>query len=279
MKSLRYSHNISVKKAQIVKKLKISIITAVAAVAGFASFATLIPNAHAQGGSGSGSGGSTTTITPTTTTTGGSGGGSTTPKAPCDAFSGTNAVADTTGITASYTLALCLSGKTVVNVQFRNPSGVVVYSVTDPINTTASIANIIFSANYTVSFTATSSRTASVVGTKTVIVTTPTLGVNCATNTTVVPRMGYYLTWAAVWINYSTLNCGYGMQTAEIKITNLDTGVVTADYTGMPTAMNLDYEGPVVSYNTNYQFEVIIHGAMNEVLDSSVATGTTVPQL
>ena len=69
------------------------------------------------------------------------------------------------------------------------------------------------------------------------------------------------------------------MQTAEVRITNLDTGVVTADYKSMPTAMNLDYEGPAVAYDTNYQFDVIIHGAMGEVLDSASSTGHTVPQL
>lgn len=250
-------------------------VAALALAAGFASLVNVASDAQASGGSGGGGsiGGSTGG-----SSGGGSGGGGGT-KAPCDPFSGATAIADLSGIKASYTLALCLSGKTTVNVQFKNASGAVVSAVTDPVGNQAVLTNIVFASNYSVVFTATSSRTGGIVGTTTVAVTTPTLGVNCATGTTVEPRMGYYSIYPAVWISYATLNCGYGMQTAEIRITNLDTGVLMADYTNMPTAMNLDYEGAIVAYDTNYQFEVIIHGAMGEVLDSATSVGHTVPRL
>jgi len=213
------------------------------------------------------------------TSGGGGGGGGGGTKAPCDPFSGATAIADTTGIRASYTLALCLSGKTIVNVQFKNAAGTVVSSVIDPVGNQAHLGYIVFASNYSVVFTATSSRTGGIVGATTVNVTTPTLGVNCATGTTVEPRMGYYSIYPAMWISYATLNCGYGMQTAEIRITNLDTGVLAADYTNLPVAMNLDYEGPMVAYDTNCQFEVVIYGAMGEVLDSATSIGHTVPRL
>jgi hypothetical protein len=89
--------------------------------------------------------------------------------------------------------------------------------------------------------------------------------------------VGYWINWAAIWTDYTANDCGYGRETVEVRITNLDTGLVESDLINSPMSWLYDYEGAVTKYDTNYQIDVEVHGVSGELLDSRSSTVLTPP--
>ena len=265
----------AVDRAKTIKLTAASGLSLLAILAGLAAPMS-IGIAHAQGGSGGGGGGTSGGGS----TGGGGGGGSTTDpttiiKSSCDPVASFTASADLTGITSNFVQALCVSGKTTETLSFRNTTtGVVEYSITDPASSSAFYGNPTFNAPYTAELVLKSLKTtpATVIATRTIALTTPSLPANCAKITHENLSTGYWVNYAAIWTDYAVTDCGYGRQSVEMKITNLTSGQQEADYTSYPTNALIDYEGPQVNYDSNYQIEIFAHGAMGEVLDSSLQT-------
>jgi hypothetical protein len=235
----------------------------------FGASAVIVP-AYAKGGADSG--GSATTAT---TTGGGTGGG----KTVCDPYLLSEVTSGyftgAMGITATYTPATCLSGNTTNVFAFTNlATGVTEYSVQVPGNT-FTWTNPAFDTDYRVDIKIIRTKDASVVGTKSLLTHTPVMVANCAAITNYNLSAGYWINYAAIWTAYQVNNCGYGRQNIVMRITNQDTGMVEATYSYLPSATMIDFEGPVVKYDTNYQIEVEVHGAQNELLDYHVETTHT----
>ena len=89
---------------------------------------------------------------------------------------------------------------------------------------------------------------------------------------------GYsWINWAAIWTAYTVQDCGYGRETVEIRVTNLTTGQLEFSYGQFTLSGVFDYEGNVTSYDTPYQIDVLVHGALGEVLHSTSRQITTPP--
>lgn len=266
----------AINRAKALKITAASAMSILAVIAGLIAPIS-INVAHAQGGSGGGGS--------TSTGGGGGGGGSTTDpskiiKADCDPVASFTASADLSGITSNFVQALCVSGKTTETISFRNTTtGIVEYTITDPASSSAFYGNPTFNAPYSAELVLKSLKTtpATVIATRSIALNTPSLPANCATITRENLSAGYWVNYAAIWTDYAVTDCGYGRQNVEMKITNLTTGQLEADYRSYPTNALIDYEGPQVKYDSEYQIELIVHGAMGEVLDSSVRTVTTPP--
>lgn len=251
-------------------------------------FAGSVVPAFAASGSGGGttSGGGGGGSTATTTTSGGGGGGGGV-KVICNPFESYSVTAEylpgSMSISAGYYQAACVSGKTVSTFKITNVStGATEYLLSNTSATSTLWARPAFDTDYKVEISVLGVKGSNLgslqlLGTQSVTVHTPVAVPNCAVVSVNELTTGYWLTYAAIWTHYGISDCGYGRETALMRITNLDTGVVTATY-ALPIGTGLvDYEGPVVGYNTNYQIDVEVHGAQNELLDSKSSTILTPP--
>jgi len=100
-------------------------------------------------------------------------------------------------------------------------------------------------------------------------VTTPSFQPNCATISNENLSTGYWGIYAAVWVQYQVLNCGYGNQQIRVWAQDTATGSIDYDVT-TPTMSGLfDFEGLGTKYDTDYEIHVEVHGITGETLTSS----------
>ena len=197
----------------------------------------------------------------------------------CGPFLNVNAAsgpdAATFGLTASYSLAWCGGPTTVILSATNVATGAVEWSQYATATTALTWATPRFSTTYRVEATAYDG--AAVLARSTATVTTIAPPPNCATLTNQNLSVGYWGIYAAVWVSTTARDCGYGMTSVHLRITNLRSGLVEYDRYGLPLVSLVDFEGAVVKYDTPYQVEVEVRGAGNEVLDSSSRLITTSP--
>ena len=187
-------------------------------------------------------------------------------------------------LTATYSLDLCTSRATVTVQVVNTTTGLVEYSLTDPgqdlttglYTTTYTLPR--FDTPYRVNFIASDKRTGGLYQEASATTTTPAAVANCATITKNNLSAGYWLTYAAIWESFTATDCGYGREHVTIRITNTATGAVVYPYAYWGMDGLLDYEGPAVLYSTEYQFDVEVHGAFGELLDSQSQRITTPAQ-
>lgn len=198
--------------------------------------------------------------------------------ADCGPFLIANAKAGTTaaayGVTAGYSLVWCGGTATVLLTATNTSTGVMEwaqYATT----TTISFPNPKFSTAYRIDVTAYDAGV--ILAQASTNVTTIVAPPNCATITGENLSVGYWGTFAAIWNSYAAKDCGYGGTSVHMRITNTSSGLIEADYWGLPLNSLIDFEGPVVQYNTYYQVDVEVRGAANEVLDSSSRSVLTPP--
>lgn len=184
-------------------------------------------------------------------------------------------------LTATYGLDICVSRPTVTVQVVNTTTGLVEYSAIDPgqdlvtgLHTTTYTLPA-FAAPYRVNFIVSDKKNGGLYQEASTTTTTPAAVANCAAITKNNLTTGYWLTYAAIWESFTATNCGYGRERVEIRITNIATGAVVYDngYWGM--GGTFDYEGPVVQYSTEYQYDVEVHGYFGELLDAQSQRITT----
>jgi len=233
-------------------------------------------SATGGGGTASGSGGTATGSGGTATGGGGTatgggatgGGGGKVVCAPVGALSATAGYRPgAMGITVTYTLDPCISRSNVTISLTNLATGITEFRAVDPALNTASYDLPAFATAYRVDAVVADAKNGSVSQRASTSVTTPAAVANCATITKNNLTAGYWLTYAAIWESFTATDCGYGRERVELRITNLNTGTVVYDSAAWGLDGLLDYEGPVVAYDTPYQFDVEVHGVQGELLD------------
>lgn len=94
--------------------------------------------------------------------------------------------------------------------------------------------------------------------------------------------VGYYLTWAALWNNFSFRNCADGQETVTISITNTDraTGLVAyganASYS-LSSGQNMSgvFDNDFAAFSTDYDVQYTLRDASGATLDSWSGLATT----
>jgi len=199
--------------------------------------------------------------------------------ADCGPFLTVGATAGTTaatfGITSSYSLVWCGGTSTVLLTATNTDTGVMEWSQYAASATDVLFATPQFGANYRIDAIAYDGAT--VLARASTVLTTPVAPPNCASITNENLSVGYWGVYAAVWISTTAKDCGYGRTSVHMRITNLDTGLVEYEAYGLPLNTLIDFEGPVVKYDTNYEVDVDVRGAMNELLDSTSQVMLTPP--
>jgi hypothetical protein len=197
----------------------------------------------------------------------------------CGPFLTTSATAGSTstayGITASYNLIWCTGASTVLLSATNTTTGVQEWAQYATVTNSLSFPNPKFGTAYRID--ATAYEAGVVLAQASTYVTTMPTPPNCATITNENLSVGYWGVYAAIWNSYAAKDCGYGMTSVHMRITNSSSGLVEADYWNLPLNYLIDFEGPVVKYNTTYQVDVEVRGAGNEVLDSSSRSVLTPP--
>lgn len=80
--------------------------------------------------------------------------------------------------------------------------------------------------------------------------------------------VGYWGIYAAVWAASDAQDCGLS-GTVHLQIRNMNTGMVELDYPNLGKSSFIDFEGPIVSYNTPYRVYAELRGSNGDLLASS----------
>jgi hypothetical protein len=78
---------------------------------------------------------------------------------------------------------------------------------------------------------------------------------------------GYWGVYAAIWLATDSQDCGQG-GTVSMRVTNLNTGVDEISYPNIGMSSFIDFEGPIVSYDTPYRVYAELRSSTGELLDS-----------
>jgi hypothetical protein len=117
-------------------------------------------------------------------------------------------------------------------------------------------------------------------------VTTPTppppTTPGCATLTSVSAPVGYYLTYAALWNDFTVKSCAPDNRSVTVSVTNTnhDTGSldysVSGSYAVTPgQGVSGVWDNDFAPFNTNYDVKIEVRDELGNLLDSSSATATT----
>jgi hypothetical protein len=200
--------------------------------------------------------------------------------ADCGPFLTASAVAGTTaatfGITASYSLVWCAGTSTVLMSATNTITGVMEWSQYATATTDLLFPSPQFSSNYRIDVTA-YDGVGVVLARASTTLTTMAAPLNCATITNENLSTGYWGIYAAIWISTTAKDCGYGRTSTHMRITNLNSGLVEYDLSGLSLVSFIDFEGSITKYDTPYRIDIDVVGAANEVLDSSSQTIITPP--
>jgi hypothetical protein len=106
----------------------------------------------------------------------------------------------------------------------------------------------------------------------------------CATLTSVTAPVGYYLTYAALWNDYTVRSCADGLEDISVHVTNTDRSDGSVDYdvtvpysllAGQNASGVLDND--FAPFNTDYDVKIEALDQSGNVLDSSSTVATTPP--
>jgi hypothetical protein len=256
---------------KIIQKLTIALVAAV----------VLVPaGVFASGGSGGGGGGGGgSTATGGGTATGGSGGGGGTKVNCVNTLSVTGTATQAlsgNSFTATYVLTSCQSKTKVSLTAVDIATGATVYSSPDLLATTAVWTMPYTLTQYLVTARAYSGQTGVTVATATTILSTVD-PLPCTPSIAETVTTGYWGIYAAIWDGYSAQNCFIPGTSVRMRITNMSTGLITYDSTSPYMSTMIDYEGPIVAYNTDYKFDVDLLDSSGSVLASDSHTVTSPP--
>ena len=234
-----------------------------------AVLALAAPAAYAAGGSGGGGTGGAAT--------GGGGGGA---KPPCTTALSVAATASQalTGnsFSATYTLVSCQSRTKVSLTATDIATGGIVYQSPDLIGTTAVWTLPYTLTAYLIDARAYSGATGATLATTSTIVSTAQ-ALPCTPAITETVTTGYWGIYPAVWNATNAQNCLIPNTRTHLRITNLNSGRVEYDTASPAMSWLLDYEGPIVSYNTPYRVDAELLDSSNSVLASSTQFATSAP--
>lgn len=220
--------------------------------------------AYASGGSGAGG-----------TATGGGG-----VKPPCTTALSVAATASQalTGnsFMATYALISCQS-KTKVSLTATDiATGWVVYQSPDLLGTTAVWTLPYTLTAYAISARAYSGVTGATLATASTIVSTAT-ALPCTPSINETVTTGYYGIYPAIWNATAAQNCLIPGTSTHIRITNRSTGLVEYETSSPIMSWMLDFEGPIVSYNTPYQVDADLIDNSGAILATSTSYATSAP--
>lgn len=88
--------------------------------------------------------------------------------------------------------------------------------------------------------------------------------------------VGYWGIYPAVWAATNAQDCGQG-GFVHLVITNMNTGKVELEYAALPVTSFIDFEGPVVSYNTPYHVYAELRSSSGEVRSTSSSDIVSAP--
>jgi hypothetical protein len=104
----------------------------------------------------------------------------------------------------------------------------------------------------------------------------------CATLASVTAPVGYYLTYAALWNDYTVRSCADGLENVSVHITNTDRADGSVDYDvtipyGLSPGQNVSgvMDNDFAPFNTDYDVKVDLLDQNNNLLDSSSVIATT----
>jgi hypothetical protein len=211
--------------------------------------------------------------------TGGSGGGGV--KAPCtnklsvtadvtqalsgNAFTATTVLAACQGKTKVYVTSTDLANGLPVFVSANLQGFIALWTLPSELTT------------YRVDAKAVDDNTGAVVATASTIVSTTAGPPPCQPFIRQTVTVGYYSIYPAVWAATDAQDCGSG-GTVHLRITNLKSGLVELEYAVLPTTTFVDFEGPIVSYNTPYRVLSELRSSSGALIASST-TDTMTPLL
>jgi hypothetical protein len=248
------------------KSLVVSLV-AVAAV----SLGGFGPTAFASGGSGGGGGGGGAG--------GGSGGGGGGTKASCTNTLTVTATAteDLAGnsFLASYALVACQPRTRVSMTATDLSTGAVVWSSLPDIAGTVALWSLPYTlTSYRIDARAYAAGVLVASGSTTVDTLNP---LPCDVYIHETTTVGYWSIYAAIWSATDARDCGLGGSTVRLRITNMSTGAVSLDYPWLPMSSLVDYEGPIVAYNTPYHVQAELVSSKGVVLASTSADVVSAP--
>lgn len=235
--------------------------------------------ASAAGGKLAGGGG---TATGGTATGGGGGGAIKATDAPktCPSIFATYSATDgyrpgAYGIALSYALATC-TPRNITTVRLTNQTtGAIEYNAQDPVITTFNFDQVSFGSTYLAEVVVNDRTTGALIDRRSSTVATPAVPApNCATLADPVVTTALVLGAPVIAANYSATDCGYGRESVTVRMTNLTTNLVEyeAPYNALTGSVTMP-KGK--SYDTPYEVDVEVHGAVGEVVSGSSKTVTT----
>ena len=177
--------------------------------------------------------------------------------------------------TASTVLNACQS-RTHVSVTVTDvTTGALVYSVPDLLGTVALWTLPYKKTTYRVDASAVALNAVVATASTTVATTLDLPPCDAVIHQTV--TVGYWLSYPAVWAATAAQDCGQG-GFVHLVITNMNTGKVEREYAVLPLTTTIDFEGPVVSYNTPYHVYAELRSSSGEVRATSSSDIVSAPQ-
>jgi hypothetical protein len=114
--------------------------------------------------------------------------------------------------------------------------------------------------------------------------TAPAPAPACATLANVTAPVGYYLTYAALWNDFTVKSCSGSIHTVNIHVTNTNrlTGAVDYDVTyaysvGALANVNGVIDNDFAPFNTDYDVRIEARDESGNLLDSATTVATTPP--
>ena len=219
------------------------------------------------GGGGTSTGGSTSTGGGTST-----GGTATGGKASCTNTLSVTATATEAlkgnAFSATYALNSCQSNTRVSMTATDLSTGNVVWSSVPDLAGTIALWTLPYNlTSYRIDAKAVAGSAYTLVATASTVVSTLDV-IPCDVFVHETATVGYYLIYPAVWAATDAQDCGRG-GTVHLQITNLTTGVIERDYPSVGLSSFIDFEGPVVAYNSPYRIYAELRSRLGEVLSTS----------
>lgn len=112
----------------------------------------------------------------------------------------------------------------------------------------------------------------------------PPPGPACATFASTSAPVGYYLTWAALWNDYTVRSCSTGTQDVSVTVTNTNVATGNVDYTitvpyTIAAGQNISgvLDNDFAPFSTDYAVKMELRDEAGNLLDSSSLAVTTPP--
>ncbi len=168
---------------------------------------------------------------------------------------------------ATYVLNSCQS-KTRVSMRATDLStGAVVWQSVADLAGTIAIWTLPYNlTTYRIDATAVAGSTNTVVATASTTVSTLD-PLPCTPFVHETATSGYWGIYAAIWLATDAQDCGLG-GTVSLRVHNMNTDRDELNYANVGMSSFIDFEGPIVSYDTPYQVYVELRSRSGELLDS-----------